>query len=105
MDEQEGGRETFYAPSHPEHPDAALLQLAVERALGELPKRLRMTAEEVRALLSALREADGNVSEAARVSACRSAKPRAASSASKPTSSDAASRRKNHLSKRPALAR
>gem|GEM_PF-7032211 len=65
-DEQEGGREFFYAPSHPEHPDAAFLRLAVQRALGELPKKLRMTAEDVTALLSALGEADGNVSEAAR---------------------------------------
>lgn len=64
--EQEGGREFFYGPSHPEHPGAVFRQELIRKALAELPKKLGMPAGEVTALLAALTEAEGNVSEAAR---------------------------------------
>jgi transposase-like protein len=64
--EQEGGREFFYGPSHPEHPGAVFRQELIQKALAELPKKLGMPAVEVTALLAALTEAEGNVSEVAR---------------------------------------
>jgi DNA-directed RNA polymerase specialized sigma24 family protein len=64
--EEEGGRESFYSPSHPEHPGAVLRQTMIRKALAELPKKLGISAEEVSALFAALTEGEGNVSEAAR---------------------------------------
>ncbi len=64
--EEEGGRASFFGPVHPENPHAGVPQAVVRKALGELPKRLRMSAEDVAALLGALSEAGGNVALAAR---------------------------------------
>ncbi len=64
--EEEGGRASFFSPSHPENPHAGVPQAVMRKALGELPKRLRMSAEDVAALLAALSEARGNVAMAAR---------------------------------------
>ena len=64
--EEEGGRASFFGPSHPENPHAGVPQAVMRKALGELPKRLRMSAEDVAALLGALSEARGNVAKAAR---------------------------------------
>lgn len=64
--EEEGGRESFFSPTHAEHPDAMIRQAVIQRALGELPEALGIPADEVTALLAAMTEAEGNVSEAAR---------------------------------------
>lgn len=64
--EEEGGRASFFGPSHCENPDAGVLQAVIQKALGELPKKLGMSAEDVTALLAALILAEGNASEAAR---------------------------------------
>lgn len=64
--EEEGGRAAFFGPSHPENPAANLPQAVIQKALGELPKLLRMSAQDVDALLAALSAAEGNVSAAAR---------------------------------------
>lgn len=64
--EEEGGRAAFFGPSHCETPDAGLRQAVIQKALGELPKKLGMSAEDVTALLAALTLAEGNASEAAR---------------------------------------
>jgi DNA-directed RNA polymerase specialized sigma24 family protein len=64
--EEEGGRASFFGPSHPENPTANLPQAVMQKALGELPKLLRMSAQDMDALLAALYAAEGNVSEAAR---------------------------------------
>jgi len=65
-DEKGGGRAAFFGPSHCENPDARLRQAVIQKALGELPKKLGMPAEDVTALLAALTLAQGNASEAAR---------------------------------------
>lgn len=64
--EEEGGRGVFFPPSHPENPEASTRQAVIQKALGELPKRLGMSSEDVAALLAAVAEAQGNVSAAAR---------------------------------------
>lgn len=66
MAEESGDRASFFSPSHAEHPDAMLRKAVLKKALGELPKALKMTPEDVRLLLAALAAAQGNVSEAAR---------------------------------------
>ena len=52
--------------AHHGNPDAHVRRLFLKKAFDELPAKLKMTAEDVNALLSAMAEAGGNVSEAAR---------------------------------------
>lgn len=65
-DDKDGGREAFFGPSHCENPAAQVRQAVIQKALGELPKKLGMSVEDVTALLAALTQAEGNASEAAR---------------------------------------
>jgi hypothetical protein len=64
--EEEGGRASFFGPLHPENPEALLRQAVSWKAFDGLPRKLKMTAEEITALLMALYRSEGNISEAAR---------------------------------------
>ena len=63
---EEGPRRPFFRPVDHENPDAQMRRAVLKKALGELPKKLKMPAEDVDTLLGALTNAEGNVSEAAR---------------------------------------
>jgi DNA-directed RNA polymerase specialized sigma24 family protein len=64
--EETGGRAPFFDPFHPENPEALLRQPVIRNALDDLPKKLRMPAQDIAELLIALFRTQGNVSEAAR---------------------------------------
>ncbi len=63
----DGVRRRVLKSGDQENPDARLRRDLIERALDELPSRLKMRRDSVRKLLTALLDADGNVSEAARL--------------------------------------
>lgn len=63
---KDAGRGPFFRPTHADNPEAQVPLAVLKKALDELPKKLKMPPEEVSALLAALRDAEGNVSETAR---------------------------------------
>jgi hypothetical protein len=65
-EDERAGRTSFYRSIQGETPDAQVGLAVLKKALGELPKKLKMSAADVTALLAALKDAEGNVSEAAR---------------------------------------
>ena len=49
--EEEGDWAAFFGPSHPEKSEANLRQVAIQKTLGELPRRVQMPAQELAAHL------------------------------------------------------
>ena len=63
----DGVQRPYFRPTHHENPEAQMRRTFLKKALKELPRKLKMPAKDVRSLLDALMEANGNVSEAARI--------------------------------------
>ena len=62
----DGIRRPFAYPIHHDNPASHMRRVFLKQALAELPTKLKMPSKEVSALISALTDVGGNVSEAAR---------------------------------------
>ncbi|MDE2292850.1 MAG: hypothetical protein KGL53_12275 [Elusimicrobia bacterium] len=66
-DNSDGVRRAILKQARYEKPDTQAHRAMLKKALKELPRRLKIPARDVRNLLDAILEADGNVSKAARL--------------------------------------